>query len=140
MMMPANFSAISENEMTYVAGGALIDCLAPVMTDANWKTFSTNLVTVIGNKYVKALLQKTVGTIFSGAYVPGQVFTNVTTAIGGAYGAGQAAAAAKTSNKFLAGANGVLNAALQITAGLGAIYNLGHASVKNYAKDLDYSV
>ena len=31
MMMPANFSAISENEMTYVNGGAsLADILAPV--------------------------------------------------------------------------------------------------------------
>ena len=30
MMMPANFSAISENEMTYVNGGAsLADILAP---------------------------------------------------------------------------------------------------------------
>jgi len=139
MMMPANFSAISENEMTYVAGGALIDCLAPVMTDANWKTFSTNLVTVIGNKYVETFLKKTVGTIFSGAYVPGQVFGNVTTAISGAYGAGVGAVKPGT-NKYLAGANGVLNAALQITAGLAAIYNLGNASVKNYAKDLNYHV
>ena len=139
MMMPANFSAISENEMTYVAGGALIDCLAPVMTDANWKTFSTNLVTVIGNKYVEAFLKNTVGTIFSGAYVPGQVFGNVTRAIGGAYNAG-AGAVKEGTNKYLAGANGVLNAALQITAGLAAIYNLGNAQVKNYAKDLKYSV
>ncbi len=138
MMMPANFSAISENEMTYVAGGALIDCLAPVMTDENWKTFSTNLVTVIGNKYVKTILEKTVGTIFSGVYVPGQVFGNVTTAIGGAYNAGMGAV--KSDNKFLKGANGVLNAALQITAGLGAIYNLGNAKVKNYADKLDYHV
>lgn len=125
--------------MTYVAGGALIDCLAPVMTDANWKTFSTNLVTVIGNKYVEAFLRNTVGTIFSGAYVPGQVFTKVTGAIGGAYNAG-AGAVKPGTNKYLAGANGVLNAALQITAGLAAIYNLGNAQVKNYAKDLKYSV
>ena len=139
MMMPANFSAISENEMTYVAGGALIDCLAPVMTDENWKTFSTNLVTVIGNKYVKTILEKTVGTIFSGAYVPGQVFGNVTGAIGGAYNAGVGAVKPGT-NKYLAGANGVLNAALQVVAGLGAIYNLGNAKVKNYADKLDYHV
>ena len=31
MMMPANYSVIAENEMTYVNGGALIDCFAPVM-------------------------------------------------------------------------------------------------------------
>ena len=32
MMMPANFSAVAENEMTYVVGGSLVDVLAPVMT------------------------------------------------------------------------------------------------------------
>ena len=38
MMMPANFSAISENEMTYVNGGAsLSDILAPSLTLENWK-------------------------------------------------------------------------------------------------------
>ena len=25
--------------MTYVNGGALIDCFAPLMTSSNWKTF-----------------------------------------------------------------------------------------------------
>ena len=29
MMMPANFSAVAENEMTYVVGGSLVDGLAP---------------------------------------------------------------------------------------------------------------
>ena len=28
MMMPANFSAVAENEMTYVVGGSLVDVLA----------------------------------------------------------------------------------------------------------------
>ena len=27
MMMPANFSAVAENEMTYVVGGSLVDVL-----------------------------------------------------------------------------------------------------------------
>ena len=40
MMMPANYSVIAENEMTYVNGGALIDCFAPLMTSSNWKTFT----------------------------------------------------------------------------------------------------
>ena len=44
MMMPANFSAISENEMTYVNGGAsLSDILAPSLTLENWKKFNTNM-------------------------------------------------------------------------------------------------
>ena len=42
MMMPANFSAISENEMTYVNGGAsLAEILAPELTVKNWQTFNT---------------------------------------------------------------------------------------------------
>ena len=37
MMMPANFSAISENEMTYVNGGAgLAEILAPALEVSNW--------------------------------------------------------------------------------------------------------
>ena len=38
MMMPANFSAISENEMTYVNGGAsLSEILAPELKLENWQ-------------------------------------------------------------------------------------------------------
>ena len=37
MMMPANFSAVSENEMTYVMGGSVADYLAPVMTKKEWQ-------------------------------------------------------------------------------------------------------
>ena len=40
MMMPANFSAVAENEMTYVVGGSLVDVLAPVMTTENWQNVS----------------------------------------------------------------------------------------------------
>ena len=36
MMMPANFSAVSENEMTYVMGGSVADYLCPVMTKKEW--------------------------------------------------------------------------------------------------------
>ena len=56
MMMPANFSAISENEMTYVNGGAsLSDILAPSLTLENWKKFNTNMVTIIGNSVRRRL-------------------------------------------------------------------------------------
>jgi hypothetical protein len=40
MMMPANFSAVSENEMTYVMGGSVADYLAPVMGKKEWSNFS----------------------------------------------------------------------------------------------------
>ena len=73
MMMPANYSAIAENEMTYVVGGGLIDAIgavtAPVWTAANVKTFNTNLVTIIGNSYVTKVLNGTLGNIFGGSYL-----------------------------------------------------------------------
>ena len=71
--MPANYSAIAENEMTYVVGGGLIDAIgavtAPVWTAANVKTFNTNLVTIIGNTYVDKVLKGTLGVIFNGDYL-----------------------------------------------------------------------
>ena len=72
MMMPANYSAIAENEMTYVVGGGLIEALgsvtAPVWNASNVKTFNTNLITIIGNSYVSKFVNGTVGTIFGGEY------------------------------------------------------------------------
>ena len=59
MMMPANFSAVSENEMTYVMGGSIADYLAPVMGKDQWSNFSKNLVTIIGNKYVASFVNNT---------------------------------------------------------------------------------
>ena len=68
MMMPANYSVIAENEMTYVNGGALIDCFAPLMTSSNWKTFNTNLIKIIGNSTMGKFLQSTVGVLFGGDF------------------------------------------------------------------------
>ena len=50
MMMPANYSVIAENELSYVEGGASFidwvgDRTATVWTAANVKTFNTNVVT-----------------------------------------------------------------------------------------------
>ena len=56
MMMPANFSAVSENEMTYVMGGSVADYLAPAMGAAQWQNFHKNLITIVGNKYVQGFL------------------------------------------------------------------------------------
>ena len=73
MMMPANYSAIAENEMTYVVGGGLLEAIgsvtAPVWGPANVKTFNTNLITIIGNSYVKKVVNGTLGTIFGGSYL-----------------------------------------------------------------------
>ena len=74
MMMPANFSAISENEMTYVNGGAsLADILAPSLEVKNWQKFNTNMVTIIGNSFMSNYIKNTVGVLFDGAYKPGDL-------------------------------------------------------------------
>lgn len=71
MMMPANYSVIAENEMTYVNGGAsFIDAIgavtAPIWDVNNVKTFSTNIVTLIGNNFIGKLVDGTLGVLFSG--------------------------------------------------------------------------
>ena len=71
MMMPANYSVIAENEMSYVNGGAnFIDAIgavtAPIWDVTNVKTFSTNIVTLIGNKFIGKLVDGTLGVLFSG--------------------------------------------------------------------------
>ena len=68
MMMPANYSVIAENEMTYVNGGALIDCFAPVMNSSNWKTFNTNLIKIIGNSFMTPVINATLGVMFGGQW------------------------------------------------------------------------
>ena len=92
MMMPANFSAISENEMTYVNGGAsLADILAPSLEVKNWQKFNTNMVTIIGNSFMSSYIKNTVGVLFSGAYKPGNLGNAWLTGVKGAYGTGYAA-------------------------------------------------
>ena len=72
MMMPANFSAIAESEMTYVVGGGLIDALgavtAPIWNADNVKTFNTNLVQIVGNTFAPKVIAGTLGVMFSGKY------------------------------------------------------------------------
>ena len=132
MMMPANFSAVSENEMSYVMGGSVADYLAPVMGKKEWSNFSKNLVTIIGNSYLNNFVASTVGTIFNGTYTPGDVLGNFGSDIAGVWGNNYSAKDGKT--KFLTGAKGVLNVGLYLAGNLAAIYNLGFGTVKNGAE------
>ena len=71
MMMPANYSVIAENEMTYVNGGAnFIDAIgavtAPIWTLDSVKTFNTNIVTLVGNTFLSKVIDQTIGVLFSG--------------------------------------------------------------------------
>ena len=71
MMMPANYSVIAENELSYVEGGASFidwvgDRTATVWTAANVKTFNTNVVTIVGNAFVNDMVHNTLGYVFGG--------------------------------------------------------------------------
>ena len=132
MMMPANFSAVSENEMTYVMGGSVADYLAPVMGKKEWSNFSKNLVTIIGNSYLGNFVNNTRGGIFSGTYVPGGVLSNFGSDISGIWNANFDGT--DTKSKILSGMKGVLNVGLNIAGNLAAIYNLGFGTVKNGAE------
>lgn len=132
MMMPANFSAVSENEMTYVMGGSVADYLAPVMGKKEWSNFSKNLVTIIGNRYLNNFVANTVGTIFNGTYTPGDVLGNFGSDITGVWSDNYKTTDTKT--KVLTGMKGVLNVGLNIAGNLAAIYNLGFGTVDNAAK------
>lgn len=122
MMMPANYSVIAENEMTYVNGGAnaIIDAIgsvtAPIWDLTNVKTFTTNLVTIIGNQFVDKFVNSTIGVVFSGNATWKEVGKIPATLFGG----------------FKGQPGDAVANALGVTA---AIYNLGRADVKNIVKD-----
>lgn len=142
MMMPANFSAVSENEMTYVMGGSVADYLAPAMGAAQWQNFHKNLITIVGNKYVQGFLDNTVGAMFSGAWVPG----NGLKGFGGQFSAIWDANYTKKLGddttglqKAGYGALGVVNCALNVVGNLAAIYNLGFGTAKNVVNEAKFN-
>ena len=147
MMMPANFSAISENEMTYVNGGAsLAEILAPELKVENWQKFNQNMVTIIGNSFMSSYIKSTVGQLFNGAYKPGNLGKTWYGNVSEAYGTGYAAGFGKhgdeqtAGDKFLNGGNGVLNAGLRMVGSAAAIYNLATGTVKNDASEKAWTI
>ena len=140
MMMPANFSAISENEMTYVNGGAvaLEDILAPRLTIKNWQKFNQNMVTLIGNHFVGAYVSNTLGQLFNGSYVPGNMGKAWVSSVGKYYQGGYDAvvgngtdAGMTYGNTALGALNGALNVGLRLAGSAAAVYNLATGNVKN---------
>lgn len=122
MMMPANYSVIAENEMTYVVGGGVIEAIgavtAPIWTPANVKQFSTNIVTLVGNAYVGDFVQKTFGVLFNKGNTTWDDVKNIPTSMIG--GKEQ-------------GLGSQIFHALGMAAGA---YNLGMVSVANKAADV----
>lgn len=125
MMMPANFSAVAENEMTYVVGGSLVDVLAPAMTTANWQNVSTNVVKIVGNAFLAKHTTNLLGELFDGNYVPGDVIGYSIKNLDKAYNKGYGT----FENNAWGLAVGALNAGMQILGGLSAIYTLGSSPI-----------
>lgn len=124
MMMPANFSAVAENEMTYVVGGSLVDVLAPAMTTANWQNVSANVIKIVGNSFLAKYTNDVLAQLFDGNYVPGDVIGFSVKNLDKAYNKGY-----NTFGGNWGFAVGALNAGMQILGGLSAIYTLGSGSI-----------
>ena len=108
MMMPANFSVMAENELVYVVGGSAV---------TDWaKTFNTNLVTIIGNSYVKKLTQATLNVMFGGMWGDTTLADGFT-----------AAYQTKGMNGF--------NKFMQVVGTGAAIYQLGMVGTKSNVSD-----
>ena len=138
MMMPANYSAIAENEMTYVVGGGLLEAIgsvtAPVWGAANVKTFNTNLVTIIGNSYVSKLVGATLGVMFGGNWGgdgPMSSFFGDNGSLSGIvkYGIAGGSKELNGFNKFMQG-----------IGALAAVYTLGTSTTKSNVAEGRYDV
>ena len=113
MMMPANYSAIAENEMTYVVGGASVL--------EGLQKLGQNTWTIIGNSFVKTLVDNTLGIMFGGNYQFGGVFKSLGAVVSGGFD--------MTTQKPN---YNLLNSALQVV-GLGAAaHQLATNDVQNY--------
>lgn len=132
MMMPANYSAIAETEMTYVVGG---DSLFPVFNPLS--TLFTNVVNIIGNTFVPKLVNATIGKAFGGDYKFGSIFQGIGDTITGRYDkfAGEGVADADRS-VF----NGVLNAGAAVAGGMAAVAQLMNNDVKVFTKEKLFGV
>ena len=117
--MPANYSVIAENEMTYVVGGGVIEAIgavtAPIWNLDNVKTFNTNIVTIVGNAKLQNVVNKTLGYVFGGNCEWKQLGENL--------------------KGLFYSKNGVGDTVATTLGTIAAVYNLGNATVANKAGD-----
>lgn len=109
MMMPANFSVMAENELVYVVGGSAV---------TDWaKTFNTNLVTIVGNSFVKRLVNTTLGTMFGGMWGNNSGLID------------------NFSNEFFPDGQSGLNTVMSAVGVGAAVYQLGTVGTKSNVSD-----
>jgi hypothetical protein len=110
MIMPANYSVIAENELTYVEGGAFNFYVAPI-TDGG-KVMAKNIVEWIGNTYTSDVLNAFIGTWFNDDGEK-SIVANLADQIGGLF-TRNTAAQQTTAGKVLMG----LTNAIGVASGL----------------------
>ena len=124
--MPANFSAVAENELTYVVGGAsLADYLAPAMKAENWQKFNKNLIMIVGNGFLNKTLGYAMDYVFSGEYRVGDLTQGIGDSI--KYVWKNNMQIGETEGWGLL--NAIANVGLRVAGGLSAIYALGNGDV-----------
>ena len=110
MTFPANYAVIAEDELTYVNGGGVIANVLPaVMTSDNWKTFSVNVIKIVGNSFLSSFVSTVLGTAFGTNYAFGAISDNISSKLAGM---------------------DFLNGAMQVVGGLATIYTLGTTDAK----------
>ena len=122
MMMPANFSAVNA-EVVY--GGAVDAYLPDAWTAKNFKTLSTNVLTILSNSFTKLLVGATLGTMFSGNWGDDGVKL---------FGDNGTFSALYKVGRAVDGADQTFGNKIMTTLGLAAsVYTLGTTPVKSYA-------
>lgn len=121
MMMPANFSAVNA-EVVY--GGAVADYLPDAWESKNFKTLSTNVLTILSNTFTKYLVGATLGTMFSGNWGDDGVKL---------FGDNGTFSALYNVDRKVGGEAQNFGNKIMTTLGLAAsVYTLGTTPVKNY--------
>ena len=124
MMMPANFSAVAENEMTYVIGGGLVDVLAPVMQEENWANVCYNAVQLVGNAFLAKNEPLVFNALFSGTYHVGDITDGATSFLAKVWDTNYQ----KGEAKWALG-NALLNTGLMVAGTLASVYTLGTGKI-----------
>ena len=120
MTFPANYAVIAEDELTYVTGGGVIANVLPaVMTSENWRTFSVNMIKIIGNSFMTPVINATLGVMFVGSWGDGE-------SLFGEDG---------TISSYYTGKQTVLNKIMGTLGGLATIYTLGTNDAKTKHND-----
>ena len=122
MMMPANFSAVNA-EVVY--GGAVDAYLPDAWTAKNFKTLSTNVLTILSNTFTSLLVKATLGTMFSGNWGDDGVKL---------FGDDGSLTALYKVGRVATGDDQNFGNKIMTTLGLAAsVYTLGTTPVKSYA-------